>query len=127
MRGFRLPLRGFTLLEVLIALTILAISSMAIIRQIGQSTSQLQQLELKTMATMIADNRIAEYRIAEKWPEQGTDSTVASMAGHQWQINTEVENTSEPWLRKLTVSVSIETDDGDSLPLTELVIYRGRY
>lgn len=100
---------------------------MAIIRQLGQATSQLQQLELKTMASMVADNTIAKYRTDKKWPELGTETTSTSMAGHQWHVSTDVVNTSDSWLRKLTVTVSAETNDGDLSPLIEMVFYRGRY
>jgi len=119
--------RGFTLLEVLIALTILAISSLAVIRQVGQSTVNLAQLEQKTLAALVADRRIAQYRIADSWPALGSDSELTEMAGQQWRVDTEVVATSEPLLRKLTVAVALDSADGKVLPLTEFIIYRGAH
>jgi len=122
---------GFTLLEVLIALTILAISSLAVIRQIGQSTINLAQLEQKTLAALVADRRIAQYRIAENWPPLGSDSELTEMAGRQWRVDTEVVTTSEPLLRKLTVAVALDSSPNQAAgkvpPLTEFIIYRGAH
>ena len=116
--------RGFTLLEVLIALTILAISSMAVITQTGQSLNQLAQLRLKTVAMVIAENQINRARITEQWPATGRSTDILSAQDQSWVVNMEVTATSEPWLRKMTVTVSLH-EDGDEFPLASLVAYRG--
>ncbi|MFT5692044.1 MAG: general secretion pathway protein I [Oceanicoccus sp.] len=119
--------QGFTLLEVLIALTILAISSLAVLRQTGQSLSQLQQLEEKNIAIYIVESRIAEFSISQIWPETGRSSKVVTVAGRQWNVNSEISSTSDPWLRKIDVwVVHKESNDQDS-PVAALTFYKGRY
>ena len=116
--------KGFTLLEVLIALSILAISSIAVLTQTGQSISHLQQLQSKTMALIIAENQLNALQIGEQWPGTGRQSTPVSYVDREWLVTTEVTSTAEPWLRKIIVTVSAD-DHGDESPLVSLVGYRG--
>ena len=120
---------GFTLLEVLIALAILAISSMAISRQTGQSLANLQQLHLKTMAAVIADDHASQFALAEQFPGVGRSTKTIVVADLHWKIHIEISNTTEPWLRKIEVSVA--PDDvmaaANEAALARVVSYRGRY
>ena len=119
---------GFTLLEVLIALAILAISSLAIIGQVGQSLSRVQQLQLQTTAIIVAENQMAVIQISPNLPSLGVKTNRVTLAGAQWLVQTDVSTTSDPWLRKVEVTVNY----GDSLDsretpaiLARLVSYRG--
>ena len=115
--------RGFTLLEVLIALAILAISSLAILGQAGQSLSQLQQLQLQTHANAVAENQMSALQIMPDWPSLGMSSQLVTLADQQWQVNTDVTTTSEPWLRKIEITVTY--GDQNEAVLTRLIGYRG--
>ena len=116
---------GFTLLEVLIALTILAISALAVMTQTGQSLTQLDQLKLKTVAVLVAENQLTALQIAPSWPAIGRSDNSVSFADLQWQLKTEVSSTSDPWLRKIEVTVSY--GDNHEAVLADLIGYRGRY
>jgi|TARA_B110000908_G_scaffold2377_1_gene3222 general secretion pathway protein I len=115
-------------LEVLIALAILAISSLAIIGQVGQSLSRVQQLQLQTTAIIVAENQMAVIQISPNLPSLGVKTNRVTLAGAQWLVQTDVSTTSDPWLRKVEVTVNY----GDSLDsretpaiLARLVSYRG--
>ena len=116
--------RGFTLLEVLIALAILAIASAAVISQTSSSIHNLDRLELKNTALWIADNQLAYIQSLPDWPALGRRSESFDMAGQQWRIDTSIEATSEPWLRKVDVTVGL---DGADINLISLTAFRGRY
>lgn len=118
--------RGFTLLEVLVALAVLAISAVAVIGQTGQSLVQLQQLQQKTLALVVADNRLQLLAVSGHWPNTGVQSQTLSAFDQQWQVTTEVSGTSEPWLRKVEVTVSVDSY-GEPQKLASLTGYRGRY
>ncbi len=117
---------GFTLLEVLIALAILAISASAIIGQSGQSLSQLQQLQLKSTAMIVAENQMSALYIAEQWPGLGSISDTVTIADRPWFITTTISATTDPWLRK--VEIAVREEEGRDVPvLVTLTSYRGRY
>ena len=117
---------GFTLLEVLIALAILAISSLAIINQTAQGLQQRQRLEQKTIALWVAENQLNSLRLVKDWPSIGRRSDSLRMADQSWKITTEISATADPLLRKIIVSVAAE-GEGDSTELVSLTGFRGRY
>ena len=117
--------RAFTLLEVLVALAILAISATAVIRQTGGSLTQLSVLEAKTAAAVLAENQLNLAVLADAFPATGRSTNTVTFNQLQWQVHTEVSATSEPWLRKIEVTVAVE--DVDDQPLATLIGYRGKY
>lgn len=118
--------KGFTLLEVLVALAILAISASAIISQTGTSLRNQQQLQLKTAAFWVAENKMTLLRSTERWPSVGRQTETVELMGQAWRVNTTVSATPEQLLRKIRVSVTTDNSVDDSA-LVELIAYRGRY
>lgn len=116
-------IRGFTLLEVLIALAILAISSLAILGQTAQSIRQQQQLQLQTHAMLVAENQLTTLQILPDWPGLGRRTQSLNGVGEQWRVTTEISSTSDPWLRKIEISVAYE--QSPDAVITQLTGYRG--
>ena len=102
-------LRGFTLLEVMIALTIFAAMAMVISDTASQSASSLIHLQDKTLAAMVAENRMAELRL-NGLPPQGERNDQLSMAGRDWLITSKVEKTEFPDTHRVTIEVSDATN-----------------
>jgi general secretion pathway protein I len=126
LRNTKLKSSGFTLLEVLIALTILAISSLAVINQTSQSLQQRQRLEQKTIALWVAENQLNALRVVKEWPSTGRRSNSITLLNVNWRVLTEISTTADPLLRKITVNVAI--DDGDQeRELASLTGFRGRH
>jgi len=82
--------RGFTLLEVLIALAIVAMSAGALLGTITSSASNVIYLKDKTLAQWVAMNRLTEIRIAQQFPSPGKRTGSAEMGGQRWQWEEEV-------------------------------------
>lgn len=122
----KVKLKGFTLLEVLIALAILAVSASAIISQTGTSLSNQQQLQLKAAAFWVAENKMTLLRSTENWPSIGRQTETIELMDQAWRVNTTVAATPDKHLRKIRVSVAVD-GAADSSVLIELVTYRGRY
>jgi len=117
---------GFTLLEVLIALAVLAILASAVVSQTSNSTRQLQILEQKTHALWVAEYHLNQLRIADNWPNIGRSNQVVEYAEKNWLLSTQVSSTSDPWLRKITVTIASDHDTRQQNILT-LTGYKGKH
>jgi general secretion pathway protein I len=82
--------RGFTLIEVLIALTIVALSAGALLGAVTSSASNVIYLKEKTLAEWVALNRLTEIRIAVDMPGEGRRKGNTTMAGMRWEWEEEV-------------------------------------
>lgn len=82
--------RGFTLLEVIIALAIVALSVGALLGSVTSSASNIIYLKDKTMAEWVALNRLAEIRISKQMPDLGKRTGETVMGGMKWQWEQEV-------------------------------------
>jgi general secretion pathway protein I len=82
--------RGFTLLEVLIALAIVALAVGALLGTITSSGSNVSYLKDKTLAEWVALNRLTEIRTAKLMPDPGKRTGSAEMGGMRWQWEEEV-------------------------------------
>jgi general secretion pathway protein I len=82
--------RGFTLLEVLIALAIVAVSAGALLGTVTSSASNVIYLKDKTLAEWVALNRMAEIRTAQNKPSTGKRMGATVMGGMRWEWEEEV-------------------------------------
>lgn len=119
--------RGFTLLEVLVALAIFAVAAMALLNAGRDQIQGSGHLEDRTFAHWVALNWIAELQTANSLPDVGHGEKRVSMAGHEWRITTTVENTPVNSVRRLTVDVSYAPGDfGEDPPtITSLTAFVG--
>ncbi|MCP4040639.1 MAG: type II secretion system minor pseudopilin GspI [Gammaproteobacteria bacterium] len=107
--------RGFTLLEVLVALAVVAIALAAAVKAVGVNADNAAYLRDKTIAHWIALNRITEQQLLEEWPSPGTSSGTAAMAGNDWSWEVTVSETSDSDVRKIVAGVGYDTDPGSIL------------
>lgn len=102
--------RGFTLLEVLVALAIVAIVLAACLRGVGALINSSRHLEQKLMASWCADNRIKHIQIEKLWPDIGTRKFGCMQGRYQFMCNEVVTSTSYADVRSVEVRVSGEDD-----------------
>ena len=98
--------RGFTLLEVLVALAILALVAASILTSASGGLRSAARLEDKTLASWIADNRLAELQLMQPSPGIGRNQSSVQFAGRTWQIFEELNSTSAPSLLRVTLWVA---------------------
>ena len=116
--------RGFTLLEVMVALAVLAITMGALIKVTDSYAFNAGYLQEKTLAQWIAENKAVEYQLMQEFPAVGSKSGETGMAGVDWQWRVKVSNTDDKRLRRLDISVALKQGDLET-PVTTLVAFVG--
>lgn len=99
---------GFTLLETLVALAIVALGMMAVHTQLNRYAVGAAFVETKVLASWIASNRIAELSVAPQWPPLGETEDVLEYARRTWIWRTRISETAVESLRRVDVSVTLE-------------------
>lgn len=99
--------RGFTLLEVLVALAILATAMAAVARAASMMTDSASEAKLRTLATWVAQNRLAEHTARREWPETGSRSGSAEQAGMRFDWEERVSGTPNPAFRRMEIRVYV--------------------
>jgi len=103
-RGY-MRARGFTLIEVLVALVIVAVSMTGAILAVTQRARDGTYLRDKTLAHWIAMNLLTERRLQSQAPAVGKSSDGLEYAGLQWRWEIEVKETAVDSMRRLDVRV----------------------
>lgn len=105
---------GMTLLEVMLALVILATAGLAVMQAASESLRNQDYLQQKTFATWVASNRLAELKIEDEWPGLNWEEEEIEFAGVIWYLRYKGVKTSNNNFRALDVEVS-DTKDGQAL------------
>ena len=98
---------GFTLLEVLLAMTIIAMSLLAALRTTENTTRTLTRLQERTIAQWVAENALVSmrYRIDGIQPLAGRWQSTAEMADRTWFWIATSNPTGDPGILKIYVEV----------------------
>ncbi len=112
---------GFTLLEVMIALLVLAIGVGAVINTTGESGWKATQLKQKTIASWVAQNQIALYRAKRTWSNRSSRSGTTEMANAEWDWRMSISKTDDPSLRRIDVDVYLKGEDGVKASITGFI------
>lgn len=105
---------GFTLLEVLVALAILATTMTALVLAGTNRTDSIAYMRDRTIATWIASDRLTELRLERAWPDPGTRTGEVRATGRSWRWQAEISETPDDNVRKVEVTVRLG-DSGDRL------------
>lgn len=115
--------RGFTLLEVLIALLVLALALLALSRTAAYQVNNFGALRERTIAGWLAADILTHTRLTTPFPPAGNSDGERRFGGRIWHWDLIVQTTPVDTLRRLDVRVYAGSDR--SAPLAELTGFSG--
>jgi general secretion pathway protein I len=110
--------QGFTMIEVLVALAIIAVALAASLRAVGMLANDEAELHRRLLAGWSADNALAELHLTRVWPELGEQTFDCSQGNLPLTCTERVSATPNPLFRRVEVSV---TTPGRAGSLAQLV------
>jgi general secretion pathway protein I len=113
---------GFTLIEVLVALGIVAIALMAGLQATAALTRHAQRQSDVLLAQICAENELIKTRLTRQMPGVGDSSVACEQAGHDFTVVVAVRPTPNPNFRRVDAQVM----NGDN-PVLRLSTVVGRY
>ncbi len=107
--------RGFTLIEVMIAILIFGLTAGAISVASAQAITSARQIEEQTEARWVAQNYLTQIRLEHRLPDAGKTSKKIEFNNKNWVIDLEVSNVEMelfgPFLRHVVLSTKIEGEE----------------
>lgn len=97
--------RGFTLLETLVALAILAIALVAALRSVGSTALAAAGLRERALADWVAQDRLAEYRASGAFPAPGRNEGRARQGHSDFVWRETISGTPNALFRRIEVQV----------------------
>ena len=118
MRTFR---RGFTLIEVMLAMAIFAIAGSAILGTADANLRGLSKLEQTTIANWVVSNQLVEASLNTKWPPRNNKQGQVELAGIEWFWKQKVIKTTDKNMRALVMEVRL--NEKDETPIAFMMTY----
>jgi general secretion pathway protein I len=109
---------GFTMIEVLVALAIIAVALAASLRAVGTLANNEADLHQRLLAGWSADNALAQLDLAHTWPDIGSQTFDCSQGNLPLTCTERVSSTPNPIFRRVEVFVTTPGHEGN---LAELV------
>ena len=97
--------RGFTLIEVLVALGIVAVALMAGLQAIGSLSQQADRQTLSMLGQICAENELIRLRLRRQLPDTGNSQPECLQADHSLQVDVSVKPTPNPNFRRVDARV----------------------
>ena len=104
--------RGFTLLEMLVALAVFSLAALALIRLQGVTIRTAADLDRKVLAQIVARNLMVEWQTDPQPPAIGTSDGTVENAGQSWRWTREASALDDS--RLIRVDVQVEGNGGGS-------------
>lgn len=109
---------GFTLIEVLIALAVVAIALLALTRAASVQVQSFDALRERTLAGWVAANVLTETRLATAFPPTGRSDGRMQLASRDWRWTRDVQATQNNEIRRIEISIFLGESHEPSATLT---------
>ncbi|CDY76685.1 General secretion pathway protein I [Caballeronia glathei] len=115
------PSRGFTMIEVLVALAIIAVALAASLRAVGSLATGEADLHRRLLAGWSADNELAQLRLSHAWPAIGARTFDCSQGNVRLVCTQRVSSTPNPIFRRVEMDVSMPGRAGNLAQMVTVV------
>lgn len=122
----RLFLSGFTLIEVLIALSVIAIGLTAVLKTSFQAVSNAQVIQNKIFALWVLENKAAEIRLNSNTLPTGSDEGQQQQGRQTWLWQTDTATTPNPKIKKVTLIISVPETDQENILEQSIYLRTGK-
>jgi general secretion pathway protein I len=122
MTRLRRPHLGFTLIEVLVALAIVATALIAGLQATASMTRNAERQSDRVLSQLCAENALIAVRLARQLPDVGDTTTPCEQAGRTLDLRLVVQPTPNPNFRRVYARI-----ERQGLPLLNLSTVVGRY
>ena len=103
--------KGFTLIEVMLAMAIFAIAGVALLGVADNNYRHISHLEDQMFANWVASNQLVEASLDTSWPPKNNKKGDVEMAGRKWYWQQKVLATASKDLRAVVMEVRLNKDD----------------
>jgi general secretion pathway protein I len=113
--------KGFTLIEVMLAMAVFSIAGIAILGTADTNVRNLGYLESKIMASWVASSQLVEVTVNSEWPPKNNKKGKVELAGQTWFWQQKVLKTTDKDMRSIVMQVRL--DEKEASALTSLTTY----
>lgn len=99
---------GFTLIEILVAMTIIAVGVSALVTSAAASAWRADYLREREFGRWVASNALAELQSVPAWPANGTTNKEVEMGRFTWYVRTRTQAVADPDLRRVDIEVRLD-------------------
>ena len=124
---------GFTLIELMVALAVVAVVGATVYLRGGETIAQLHTIERRTLAHMVAQNEIQRAHLAQRRARAtrpagvGAAQRRVTLAGRDWMVQTTPYQTDHPTLQRVRFDVSAIEGEQTVGPVERVTAFIGRH
>ena len=107
--------KGFTLIEVMLAMAVFSIAGIAILGTADTNARNLGYLESKILASWVASNQLVEITLDDTWPPKNNKKGKVDLAGLEWFWQQKVVKTTDKDMRAIVLEVRLDEKDPSAL------------
>jgi|TARA_B110000014_G_scaffold68091_1_gene46533 general secretion pathway protein I len=103
--------KGFTLLEVMLAMAVFAIAGVALMSAANSNYRHISHIEETMLANWVASNQLVEVNLDKSWPPKNNQKGDVELAGRKWYWQQKVIKTTDKDMRAVTIEVRATKDN----------------